>query len=47
MLGYLALGETIAPHEIIGAVVIGSALLVLDGRLLQRVRGATMPKANR
>ena len=48
LLGYLALGETIAPHEIIGAVVIGSALLVMDGRLLQRVRGvAAVPKANR
>ena len=39
LLGVLVLGEQISPREIAGAVVIGSALLVIDGRvpkLLQR-----------
>jgi drug/metabolite transporter (DMT)-like permease len=35
LLGYLVLGETITPREIIGALVIGSALLVIDGRVLK------------
>ena len=34
LLGYLVLGEKISPREIAGAVVIGSALLVIDGRVL-------------
>jgi drug/metabolite transporter (DMT)-like permease len=33
LLGYLVLGERISPLEIAGALVIGSALLVIDGRL--------------
>ena len=40
LLGWLVLGEPIAAREIVGAVVIGSALLVIDGRaqrMLQRV----------
>jgi drug/metabolite transporter (DMT)-like permease len=34
MLGYLVLGEPISVREIAGALVIGSALLVIDGRVL-------------
>jgi drug/metabolite transporter (DMT)-like permease len=48
LLGYLVLGETIALREIIGALVIGSALLVIDGRVFKLVRGAaSMAKASR
>jgi drug/metabolite transporter (DMT)-like permease len=38
LLGYLVLGESISPREIIGALVIGSALLLIDGRVLSFVR---------
>lgn len=38
LLGYLVLGESIAWREIIGAAVIGSGLLLLDGRILGLVR---------
>lgn len=41
LLGWLVLGEPISAREIAGAVVVGSALLVIDGRalrMLQRVR---------
>ena len=38
LLGYLVLGERIALREIIGALVIGSALLVMDGRVLELFR---------
>jgi drug/metabolite transporter (DMT)-like permease len=41
LLGYLVLGEEISLREIIGALVIGSALLLIDGRVLglaQRLR---------
>jgi drug/metabolite transporter (DMT)-like permease len=34
LLGYLVLGEQISPREIIGALVIGGALLLIDGRML-------------
>jgi drug/metabolite transporter (DMT)-like permease len=33
VLGYLVLDETISLHEIVGALVIGSALLLIDGRV--------------
>lgn len=33
LLGYLVLGEPISVREIVGAAVIGSALLIIDGRL--------------
>jgi drug/metabolite transporter (DMT)-like permease len=33
-LGVLVLGERLAPHQIAGALVIASALVVIDGRLL-------------
>jgi drug/metabolite transporter (DMT)-like permease len=39
LLGYLVLGESISPREIIGALVIGSALLLIDGRAVKFVRG--------
>jgi drug/metabolite transporter (DMT)-like permease len=38
LLGSLVLGESISVREIIGAMVIGSALLVIDGRVLGLVR---------
>jgi drug/metabolite transporter (DMT)-like permease len=39
LLGSLVLGESVSAREIIGALVIGSALLVIDGRVLGLVRG--------
>ena len=48
LLGYLLLGETMTLAEITGALVIGSALLVIDGRVFGFVRGvASIPKATR
>lgn len=38
LLGYLVLGESISWRETIGAAVIGSALLLIDGRVLSLVR---------
>jgi drug/metabolite transporter (DMT)-like permease len=38
LLGYLVLGEQISPREIFGALVIGSALLLIDGRVLEVFR---------
>ncbi|MFB6449210.1 DMT family transporter [Bradyrhizobium tunisiense] len=38
LLGWLVLGEPISMREIAGAIVIGSALLVIDGRLLSLLR---------
>ena len=38
LLGYLVLGEQISPREIFGALVIGSALLLIDGRVLEMFR---------
>jgi drug/metabolite transporter (DMT)-like permease len=38
LLGYLVLGESISLREIVGALVIGSALLVIDGRVFGVVR---------
>jgi drug/metabolite transporter (DMT)-like permease len=35
LLGYLVLAEKISPREIAGAMVIGSALLLIDGRVLK------------
>lgn len=42
LLGYFVLGERIASREIVGALIIGSALLVMDGRVLRlfKLRGA-------
>ncbi|MDO9060109.1 MAG: DMT family transporter [Bradyrhizobium sp.] len=48
LLGSLVLGESISLAEIAGALVIGSALLVIDGRVFDAVRGfASTPKASR
>jgi drug/metabolite transporter (DMT)-like permease len=38
LLGVLVLGEAISLREIVGAIVIGSALLIIDGRVFQFVR---------
>jgi drug/metabolite transporter (DMT)-like permease len=38
LLGYLVLGEKISAQEIAGALVIGSALLLIDGRVLKIFR---------
>jgi drug/metabolite transporter (DMT)-like permease len=38
LLGWLVLGEQISPREITGALVIGSALLLIDGRVLKLVQ---------
>jgi len=38
LLGYLVLGETVSAREIVGAAVIGSALLLIDGRVLGFIR---------
>ena len=38
LLGYLVLGEKVSTQEILGALVIGSALLLIDGRVLNLVR---------
>jgi drug/metabolite transporter (DMT)-like permease len=38
LLGWLVLGEPISVREIAGAIVIGSALLVIDGRFLNLLR---------
>jgi len=40
LLGHFVLGEPLAAREIIGALVIGGALLIVDGRLLRLVRAA-------
>jgi drug/metabolite transporter (DMT)-like permease len=38
LLGYLVLHEPLTAHEIVGALIIGSALLVMDGRVLAWLR---------
>ena len=38
LLGYFALGEEVSQREIIGALVIGSALLLIDGRVLKFIQ---------
>jgi drug/metabolite transporter (DMT)-like permease len=40
LLGHFVLGEPLAAREIIGAAVIGGALLIVDGRALRLVRAA-------
>jgi drug/metabolite transporter (DMT)-like permease len=47
LLGYLVLDETISLREILGALVIGSALLAIDGRVFRLVRGAAGQNACR
>jgi drug/metabolite transporter (DMT)-like permease len=46
LLGYFALGETISRREILGALVIGSALLLIDGRVLNFFRRTSTPPAS-
>jgi len=38
LLGYLVLGESISARELAGAAIIGSALLLIDGRVLAWLR---------
>jgi drug/metabolite transporter (DMT)-like permease len=38
LLGYLVLGEEVSRHEIVGALAIGSALLLIDGRVLKLIQ---------
>jgi drug/metabolite transporter (DMT)-like permease len=38
LLSYLVLGEQISSREMLGALVIGSALLLVDGRVLEMFR---------
>jgi drug/metabolite transporter (DMT)-like permease len=38
LLGHFVLGEPLAAREVIGALVIGGALLIVDGRVLRLVR---------
>jgi drug/metabolite transporter (DMT)-like permease len=46
LLGHFALGERISTREIVGALLIGSALLLIDGRVLNFARGRlSTPKA--
>jgi drug/metabolite transporter (DMT)-like permease len=48
LLGSLVLGESISLAEIAGALVIGSALLVIDGRVFGLIGGVVSnPKASR
>ena len=48
LLGYLGLGESISLREIAGALVIGSALLLIDGHVFDLVRGTvSIPEASR
>jgi drug/metabolite transporter (DMT)-like permease len=44
LLGYLVLGESISLREIVGALVIGSALLLMDGRVIKLIPGLSIPK---
>jgi len=37
LLGFLVLGETLSLHEVIGAVIILGALVIIDGRALQKL----------
>jgi drug/metabolite transporter (DMT)-like permease len=45
LLGYLVLGERITQQEIVGALVIGSALLVMDGRVFDLFRRGRLARA--
>jgi drug/metabolite transporter (DMT)-like permease len=42
LLGYFILGERIEVREIVGALVVASALLVIDGRVLRLFRRSGM-----
>jgi drug/metabolite transporter (DMT)-like permease len=48
LLGYFVLAESISLREIVGALVIGSALLLIDGRVLKLTRrGITRGRISR
>ena len=42
-LGVLVLDETLTIHQIVGALIIASGLVVIDGRLLARFRREAKP----
>jgi drug/metabolite transporter (DMT)-like permease len=43
-LGAIFLGEDVTLHQIMGALIIGSGLLIIDGRLLRFARGALIER---
>jgi drug/metabolite transporter (DMT)-like permease len=43
LLGHFVLGEPLQAREIVGALVIGGALLIVDGRILKLLRGHRKP----
>lgn len=43
VLGVAALGESVEPNEMAGAILIGLGLLAIDGRLFARFGGASLP----
>lgn len=43
LLGFLVLGEPISRHEILGALIIASALLMIDGRVFGWLGGGILP----
>jgi drug/metabolite transporter (DMT)-like permease len=43
VLGGLFLGETLTPRDVAGALVIAAALIIIDGRLVRRVRSGLRP----
>ena len=45
-LGVLVLGERLAPHQIVGTLVIASGLVVIDGRLIGWMLGRARPTCN-
>jgi drug/metabolite transporter (DMT)-like permease len=47
LLGHLVLGESLSLRQMIGALVIGSALLLIDGRVLKFMPGLPAWKASR
>jgi drug/metabolite transporter (DMT)-like permease len=47
LLGHLVLGESISLRQMIGALVIGSALLLIDGRVFKFMPGLPAWKASR
>jgi len=43
LLGHFVLGETLRGREIVGGVIIASALLIMDGRVLRLIRSGGQP----
>jgi drug/metabolite transporter (DMT)-like permease len=46
LLGYGVLGEKLTLNEVAGALVIGLALLIIDGRVLKRIESVLQPTAD-